>query len=142
MTVIMSVTCTGDEDELIDCRHERGQECGEFDDAYVICQGSLLSSLKTTMQLLLYCTLNLVILVSDTNAVIESDCVDGDVRIVDGPNVREGRVEVCINRAWGTVCDDLWSLGDAQVVCLQQRFSDRGEFLHVLIIIHLYVCVY
>ena len=36
-----------------------------------------------------------------------------------GDNPLEGRVEICINNAWGTVCDDAFSSEDAQVVCTQ-----------------------
>ena len=46
-------------------------------------------------------------------------CSDGDMRLVDGTNRHEGRVEVCNGGAWGTVCDDFWSFQDGRVVCMQ-----------------------
>ena len=49
-----------------------------------------------------------------------SNCTDGDVRLVGGVSKYQGRVEVCLNRAWGTVCAySSWSSQDAKVVCHQ-----------------------
>ena len=45
------------------------------------------------------------------------NCEIGDIRVVNGSNPLEGRLEICINNAWGTVCRDSFSSDDAQVAC-------------------------
>ena len=53
-------------------------------------------------------------------------CQNGDIRLSDGQNSTEGRVEICFNNQWGTVCDDFWSNDDGNVVCRQLGFSPTG----------------
>ena len=48
------------------------------------------------------------------------DCEDGEVRLAGG-NCTAGRVEMCYNNIWGTVCDDLVDVNEARVIC--RRFG-------------------
>ena len=58
----------------------------------------------------------------------EGNCSDGDIRLVNGTTVSllEGRVEVCINNAWGTVCDRRFSEDDANIICRQTGHRHNG----------------
>lgn len=61
-------------------------------------------------------------------------CENGYVRLVnDTPNsflikdaVSRGRVEICIDQMFQTICEDGWSDVDASVLCAELGFSTYG----------------
>ena len=53
-------------------------------------------------------------------------CADGSIRLRGGVNDTEGRVEICYNSTWGTVCDNMWGPINAGVACRQLGFSSTG----------------
>ncbi|XP_050021914.1 deleted in malignant brain tumors 1 protein-like [Alexandromys fortis] len=91
--ILDDVNCTGRESSLAQCPHSDWltHNCGHQEDAGVIC--------------------------ADSEAVGHPDLQL--VRLVNGRSQCEGRVEVYFNGTWGSVCDDLWGIQAAQVVCQQ-----------------------
>ena len=57
-------------------------------------------------------------------SVEPGECSEGSIRLTDGDVEQEGRVEVCVNGVWGSVCDNGWDTTDAYVVCQQLGYSD------------------
>ena len=53
----------------------------------------------------------------------ETLCTNGEVKLRGSMATNEGRVEVCIDNNWGTVCDDGWDTLDARVVCNQLGYD-------------------
>ena len=74
------------------------------------------------------CSLSITITIQPIylHTVIDA-CTDGDVRLIDGETVAEGRVEICINSVWGSVCDDGWDVIAAGVVCNQLGFQSASK---------------
>ena len=53
--------------------------------------------------------------------------------MIGGSLESAGRVEICINGVWGTVCDNGWDNNDARVVCRELGYNvstGAGELVH------------
>ncbi|XP_064397908.1 neurotrypsin-like isoform X3 [Halichondria panicea] len=71
---------------------------------------------------------------NDEVAGLICNCREGALRLVGGSSHNEGRVEVCSNGRWGTVCGDGWTEREAALVCsrlgyptLNATLSNFGE---------------
>ena len=67
-------------------------------------------------------------------------CDNGEVKLVGGDTPNEGRVEICYNNQFGTICDDNWDGNDAKVICGQLGFSrDRKPMYTSVDLTYLYL---
>ena len=71
-----------------------------------------------------------------------SVCSNGDVRLTGG-NSSSGRVEICYDNTYSSVCDTDWDIINAGVVCRQLgfRFSSKSHNL-VYSLTEFYLCTF
>ena len=55
-------------------------------------------------------------------------CNNGELRTI----AANGRIEVCFDDTWGTVCSDFWSTPDATVACRELGFANSMHVHHTL----------
>jgi deleted-in-malignant-brain-tumors protein 1 len=60
---------------------------------------------------------------------ITAICCNGAVRLASSTQSVDsvfGRVDVCVNGTWGTICSDFWENIDASIVCKQLGYTEYG----------------
>ena len=126
-----NVECSGSESRLVFCDSlgKGNHNCDHTEEAGVVCQSEIQLSL-------------FILLVNHTHTrsiywqvargmisalhFVPLGCADGSIRLRGGMNGTEGRVEICYNSTWGTVCDNMWGPINAGVACRQLGFSSTG----------------
>ena len=63
-------------------------------------------------------------------------CEEGAVQLADGIIDQEGRVEVCHDGVWGSICDEGWDKTDAHIICQQLGYAETGNFTIAVVIVH------
>ena len=118
------VACTSSASQLLECSSSPvlAHNCDHHADAGVGCEGSFL--LCKSINTVEHCR-------SVKHYIIfAAPCRTGQLRLAGGNIPNEGRVEICMDNVWGTVCDDLWSSTDATVVCRQLGYFTQGQRLY------------
>ena len=149
--------CLGNESTILDCPIRRIIDpifCSHNDDAGVLCPRVLTLLQFPPPTLYLYSnpiiyfkkfTLHIFITVCIPCIVLsfyvcilptligpDAECYNGEVRLAGGHIPSEGRVEVCFNGHWGTVCNNGWDSRDATVVCSQLGYNASRKNLQYM----------
>ena len=65
----------------------------------------------------------------ECHLLFQQECIDGSLRLVGSDDPTQGRVEICHNNVWGTVCENSWNDIDAAVVCRQLNFTGTVQVI-------------
>ena len=71
----------------------------------------------------------------------EGNCTHGEIRLVGGVSELEGRVEICVNNVWGTICDTGFSSETAKLICRSAGKPTEGTTHTSWVTLILQVCV-
>ena len=94
--------------------------------------------LTVTLMMLLYTAVSrvfslttIIIYVTDTTRIWNSNPFAGMIRLQEGSYSNQGRVEVYCNGQWGTICDDGFGSTDVRTICKQLGYNYYYRYDHL-----------
>lgn len=59
-----------------------------------------------------------------------TSCENGAVKLVDGTDYSNGRIEICRYRTWGALCSNEYDEDTAKVICrqLSMDYNPNGKY--------------
>ena len=63
----------------------------------------------------------------------QAHCTNGELSLVDGLSDYEGRLEMCYNNEWGTICDDDWTQFATNVACRKLGLGVSAHSVYFII---------
>lgn len=121
-----NVFCSGNEADLFSCSYVMAQGDSHAEDVGVKCFETTSQQPSVYFENVALCNLY------NLPNTAYPNCNLGDLRLVGGTTNREGRIEICIDGQWGTICDDGWSSFDARVACRQMGFAALSNKIEIL----------
>jgi hypothetical protein len=95
------ISCMEDDLHVLSCSYNTTNNCNHFQDVAVVCDRTKLWSVSP---------------------------YNGQIRLVEGRYVSQGKLEVYCNGQWGTVCDDLFEIDEANTVCQHLGYTNAVSF--------------
>ena len=110
-SLLKYVYCVGNEDMLLDCTYSKVSSSQSLHRYYsiaaVLCQGSATQ-------------------LNNTN-----ECISGEVQLANSSNNIEGRVEICTEGIWVSVCYRNWGIEETHAFCKQLLGHPAKGIVHL-----------
>ncbi len=64
----------------------------------------------------------IIIIIIDTK-IVNSNCSDYDINLINGLSTNEGKLFMCLNGVWGAFCENSLGISEANVICQQLGYQ-------------------
>ena len=131
---ILTVSCQRQDSFLQDCidkSFRNVESCNHGNDVGVECEGINLKRNDNIFHLSTHIIYIYIYTYMYIIFLLAVDCVHGALRLAGSSVSHQGRVEVCQNNTWKTICSNFWGINETMVICRQLGYSANGGFMNM-----------